>query len=82
MFEALAEGPSNTDPSACTPSTRRLASSKDQKQNLPQVADVAGVGALGAPLRAGRGQGRRACCVRRPAGGDQAAGHASQDVGE
>ena len=36
----------------------------------------------GAPLRAGRGQGRRAGGVRRPARGDQAAGHAPQDVGE
>ena len=36
----------------------------------------------GAPLRTGRGEGRRAGGVRRPARGDQAAGHAPQDVGE
>ena len=41
-----------------------------------------GRGGDGAPLRAGRGQGRRAGGVRRPARGDQAAGHAPQDVGE
>ena len=74
-------GSSSTDPSSCTPSTRhdtsrtsrRRASANERRRRS---------GRHYALVAAKDGRRRRAGGVRRPARGDQAAGHAPQDVGE